>query len=61
VLLGWAASGDAQTRGKDRGPREDFAVLGQQANGLGRRPGGVVSFSFLLSYFYFLFKASKHI
>jgi hypothetical protein len=30
--------------GKDRGPRADFAVLGQQANGLGRRPGRVVSF-----------------
>jgi hypothetical protein len=39
---GWAAGatgldagGDERTRGRDQGPREDFAVLGQQANGLG--------------------------
>jgi hypothetical protein len=38
---------------------------GEKTGGRGRTSrcwaGGVVSFSFLLSYFYFLFKASKHI
>jgi hypothetical protein len=38
-LLGWPAGGDARTRVKNRGPRADFAVLGQQANGPQRRGG----------------------
>jgi hypothetical protein len=61
ALLGWAGGGDAQTREKDQGPREDFAgKLGRDENSW--EGGLAVSFSFLFfSYFYFLFKASKHI
>jgi hypothetical protein len=49
-------------RGVESGGRERTSQeLGRDANGLGRRPGRVVSFSFLFFLFLFPLKASKHI
>jgi hypothetical protein len=46
-------------RGVESGGRERTSQeLGRDANGLGRRPGRVVSFSFF-SYFYFLLKQAN--